>query len=215
VSLSDLSQALTAGTVLEDSDPVDVEWPPADMPAFQAGAAHPCSHPLDDEIPFEFCDGADDDHDGPPERGAGIKILAEGDELDVEMIEFVDHFEEVPDGSGDTVRGPDHEHLEAAAARIPKQIIETRSTSFSPGDPIGVLGNDLNPAAGPSRGDHRAESPGAGRHWIRADKGQQFSYLLPDRGHDIPQEARLQIQLKQIVDVWLGSAELKDGLQLV
>jgi hypothetical protein len=42
------------------------------------------------------------------------------------MIEFVEHLEEVPDGSGDTVRGPDQEHLEAAAARIPKQIIETR-----------------------------------------------------------------------------------------
>ena len=37
--------------------------------------------------------------------------------------------------------------------RIPKQIIETRPTSFSPGDPIGVLGNDLKtPLLG-----HRAE----------------------------------------------------------
>jgi hypothetical protein len=37
VGLSDAS----LGCVLEDGDPVDVEWPPADMPAFQAGAAHP------------------------------------------------------------------------------------------------------------------------------------------------------------------------------
>jgi hypothetical protein len=66
VGLSDLAQTLASVAVLEDSDPVDVEWPPADMPAFQAGAAHPCSHPLDDEIPFKFCDGADDDHDGRP-----------------------------------------------------------------------------------------------------------------------------------------------------
>jgi hypothetical protein len=44
---------------------------------------------------------------------------------------------------------------------------------------------------------------------------QQFSYLLLDRGHDITQEARLQIQLKQIVDIRFGSAELENGLQLV
>jgi hypothetical protein len=69
------------------------------------------------------------------------------------MVELVEHFEEVAHGPGDPVRGPDQEHLEAAAARIPKQIIETRPTSFSPGDPIGVLGNDLKtPLLG-----HRAE----------------------------------------------------------
>src|SRR5258707_10733167 len=151
--LGDLTQALAPSALLENSNPIDFEWPPADMPSLQPCAAHSCPHPFDDEIPFEFCDGADDDHDGPPERAACIKILAEADELDVEMIEFVEHLEEVPDGSGDPVRGPDQEHLEAAAARIPKQIIETRSTSFSPGDPIGVLGNDLKtPLLG-----HRAE----------------------------------------------------------
>ena len=40
MGLGDLSQALTAGTVLEDSDPVDVEWPRADMPSLKPGAAH-------------------------------------------------------------------------------------------------------------------------------------------------------------------------------
>jgi hypothetical protein len=59
------------------------------------------------------------------------------------MIEFVEHLEEVPDGSGDPIRGPYQENLESAAARIPKQVIQTRPTSFSPGDPVGVLGNDL------------------------------------------------------------------------
>jgi hypothetical protein len=88
-----------------------------------------------------------------PSGAAGIEVLAEADELDVEMVELVEHFEEVAHGPGDPVRGPDQEHLEAAAARIPKQIIETRPTSFSPGDPIGVLGNDLKtPLLG-----HRAE----------------------------------------------------------
>ena len=143
VGLGDLTQALTSSAVLEDSNPVDIEGPPADMPAFQSGPAHPCPHPLDDEVPFELGDRTDDDDNGPPQRAAGIKVLPEAHELDVEVVEFVEHLEEVPDGSGDPVGSPDQQHLEASAARIPKELIETRSTSFSPGDPIGVLGNDL------------------------------------------------------------------------
>jgi hypothetical protein len=40
MGLGDLAQALAPGAVLKDSYPVDVEWPPADMPPFQPGAAH-------------------------------------------------------------------------------------------------------------------------------------------------------------------------------
>ena len=123
MGLGDLCQVLTAIALLENSSPVDIEWPATDMPALQPCAGHSYPHPFDDEIPFEFCDGADDDHDGPSERAAGIKILAEADELDVEMVDLIQHFEEVADGPGDPVRGPDQEHLEAAASRIPKQIV--------------------------------------------------------------------------------------------
>ena len=86
MSFGYLTQALASSAFLKNSDPIDFEWPPADMSSLQPGAAHPCPHPFDDEIPFEFCDGADDDHDGPPEWPAGIKILAEANELDVEMV---------------------------------------------------------------------------------------------------------------------------------
>jgi hypothetical protein len=143
VCFGDLTEALASSALLEDRNPVDVERPPADMPAFQSGTAHTRPHPLDDEISLEFGDGPDDDDNGPPQRTSGIKIFTEAYELDVEMIEFVQHLEEVSDGSGDPIRGPDQQHLKAAAARISEQVIETRSTSFSPGDPVGVLGNDL------------------------------------------------------------------------
>jgi hypothetical protein len=139
----DLAQTLSACALLENSDPVDIERAPADVPPLQPGATHSCPHPFDDEIAFELSDGADDDDDGPPERASGIKVLAEADELDVEMVELIQHFEEVADGPGDPVRGPDQEYLEAAAACIPKQIIEARPASLRPRDPVSVLGNDL------------------------------------------------------------------------
>jgi hypothetical protein len=59
------------------------------------------------------------------------------------MIEFIEHLEEVPDGSSDPIRSPDKNHLEAAPAGIPKQLIETRTSGFRTRDPIGVLGDDL------------------------------------------------------------------------
>ena len=104
--LCDLVETLASSALLKNSNPVDIERPPADVPPLQPGATHSCPHPFDDEVPFEFCDSADDDDEGPSERAAGIKILAEADELDVEMVELIQHFEEVADGPGDPVRGP-------------------------------------------------------------------------------------------------------------
>ena len=113
------------------------------MPALQPGTAHPCPDPLDDEVAFQFCDGSDDDDNGPPERAAGIEIFAEADELDFQVVEFVQHFEEVPNGPGDPVRGPHQDYLEATTASIPKQVIEARPAGFRPREPVSVLGNDL------------------------------------------------------------------------
>jgi hypothetical protein len=95
-----ISQALASSAFLKNSDPIDFEWPPADMPSLQPSPAHPCPYSFDDEIPFEFCDSAEDDRDGPPEWPASIKILLEADELDVEMVELV---EEMAHGPGDPV----------------------------------------------------------------------------------------------------------------
>jgi hypothetical protein len=39
--------------------------------------------------------------------------------------------------------------------------------------------------------------------------------LLLDQGDDVQQVARLEIQLKQVIDVRFGSAEFDDGLELV
>ena len=59
------------------------------------------------------------------------------------MVELVQHFEEVPNGPGDPVRGLHQDYLEATTASIPKQVIEARPAGFRPRDPVSVLGNDL------------------------------------------------------------------------
>src|SRR5258708_39673712 len=111
--LGDLAQALAPSALMENGNAIDIERPPADMPSLQPGAAHSCPHPFDDEIPFEFCDCADDDHDGPPKRAAGIEVLAKPDELVVEMIEFVEHLEKVAQRRGHPYQDTNTAHPEA------------------------------------------------------------------------------------------------------
>jgi hypothetical protein len=72
-----------------------------------------------------------------------------------------------------------------------------------------------NPAYGISRGDRKAAFPDAAQHWIRADKELQFSYLPLDRGQDVTQVVRLQIQLEQVIDVRFRPAEFENSLQLI
>jgi hypothetical protein len=116
------------------------------MAALQFGAAHPGAYPLDDQVPLQLGDRADDDDDGPPQRAASVDVLPEADELDLQVIEFVEYFEEVADGAGEPVRRPYQHDVKPAAARIPHQFIETRALGLGPADLVGVLADDLIPA---------------------------------------------------------------------
>jgi len=103
VGLRDVDQAVSPVAVPEDSNPIDLDWPPADMPALQPGAAHPCPHPFDDEVAFQLGDRPDDDDDGASQRAARIDALPEADEFDIQPVQLIQHFEEVPDRAGDPV----------------------------------------------------------------------------------------------------------------
>ena len=78
-----LAQAVSALTIPEDRLAIESKWLASDVPAFEFGAPHAGAHPFDDQIAFEFSDGADDDHDGPAQRAAGVDLLAEADVLNV------------------------------------------------------------------------------------------------------------------------------------
>lgn len=57
--------------------------PDADVPAFKTSAPHAGPDTLDDQVAFEFGDGADDHNDGAAQGTARVDLLAEADELDV------------------------------------------------------------------------------------------------------------------------------------
>jgi hypothetical protein len=95
VSLGDFCQAHPAVSVQQDSRSINVQRTTSDLTVFEAGAPHARTYSLDDQIPFQLGDGTDDDDNGPAERPAGINIFPEADELYAEVVQFVEHFQEV------------------------------------------------------------------------------------------------------------------------
>jgi hypothetical protein len=113
------------------------------MLALKLGPPHARPDPLDDETPLKLGDDPDDHDDRPAQRAAGVDLLAERDELDVQPVQFVQDFEEVFSGPGDPVASPDQDDVEPAAAGIPHQAIETGPARFRAGDPVRELVYDL------------------------------------------------------------------------
>ena len=52
----DIGQAVASVAVPEDSNPVDLEWTLADMPALQPGPPHAGAHPFDDKVALQLGD---------------------------------------------------------------------------------------------------------------------------------------------------------------
>ncbi len=113
------------------------------MTTFELGPAHAGAHPLDNQVAFQFSNGADNRYDRPTQRAAGIDLLAEADKLDVEMIQFIQHFEEVFYRPGQPIGGPNQDHVETAAAGVGHHFVKTRAPGFGTADPICILRNDL------------------------------------------------------------------------
>ena len=132
--------------VPEDGSAVECERRATDVPAFQAGAPHAGADPLDDQVPFEFGDGANDDDDGAAQRPGGIDLLTEADELNPQVIQLVEHLEEVPSAPGEAIAGPDQQDVESTAASIPHHFIQPGPARLGAGYPVGILGDDLEAA---------------------------------------------------------------------
>jgi len=143
VSLRDLAQAQAAASIAEDGIAIKLERMTTDMSAFQPGAPHAGAHPLDDQVAFKLGHHADDGDNGTAQRAARIDLLAERNELDAEMVEFVEDFEEVFYRSGDPVRSPDQNDIEAAAAGIMHQIAEPRTASLGTADAVDIFADAL------------------------------------------------------------------------
>src|SRR3954471_5649832 len=107
VELGDLRQAVVIDfAVLDDPLAINVERLASQAAAFQACPAHTGAYALDDQRTLEFRNGTDDDHDGAAQRTSSIEVLAEADELDVEVAERVEQIKEILDRARQAIAGP-------------------------------------------------------------------------------------------------------------
>ena len=143
IAPGELAEALATLAVPQDGSAIEFEWFASDVPALEPGAAHAGAHPLDDQIAFQFGNRSDDDDDGPPQRTTGVDLLAEADELDVDSVQLIEHFEEVFHRAGDPIRSPDQQDIEAAAAGIAHHLIEPGPPYAGAAHPICILLDDL------------------------------------------------------------------------
>ena len=93
--------------------------------------------------PFQLRDGADDDDDRAAQRAGGVELFAKADELDIQAIEFIEHFEEVADAAGQPIAGPYQHNIELPAAGIGHHLVQTWPAGTCSGDAIGVALGDF------------------------------------------------------------------------
>src|SRR4051794_30352028 len=86
-----LAQALAVAAIADDGIAIEFKRPAADVAPFEPGAPHAGAHPLDNKVAFELGDGADDDYYGAAQRAAGVDLLAERNELDIQPVQLVEH----------------------------------------------------------------------------------------------------------------------------
>ena len=143
VALRQLAETVAPLTVPQDSVAIKNKWFTSDVAAFELGPPHAGPYSLDDQVSLEFGDGPDDDHNSPAQGTSRVDLLTEADELYVEPVEFVEHFEEVPHGPGDPIGSPDQDNVETAAAGIAHHGVESRALSFGSTDSVRKLLDDL------------------------------------------------------------------------
>jgi hypothetical protein len=143
VEFSHLGQAHTGSSIAKHTSAIDLEWSSPDVPSFKPGPAHAGPDPFDDQVALELGDGADDDHHGTAQRAPGVDILAEADELDSQVVELVQHLEEVADGASHAVEGPDQDDVETVLAGIGQQLIKPGPLRLGSGDHVAIFMLDL------------------------------------------------------------------------
>jgi hypothetical protein len=139
----DLRQGLPGTTVCNNLRSVDIHGTAANPAPFQFRTTHPSPNMLDDEAALQFGNRSDYDHHRSPEWSAGVDVLSEADELNPEVIQFIEHFQEMPHASGHPVECG-HEHdIEAVPPGIGHKLVEAGALGFRAANHIAIFMHDF------------------------------------------------------------------------
>jgi hypothetical protein len=143
VALGDLSQGHPTTTITDDLLPIDIQPSPTDPLPFELGPSHSGPNSFYDQTSFEFADSTNDDDHGATQWAGGIDVFSKTDEIDVQMIEVIEHFQEVPNRASHAVERPNHDYIEAMSPGVRHKPIQTGAFGLCSADRVGVLADNL------------------------------------------------------------------------
>lgn len=139
-------QAHPRATVFDNGSPVDVERCSADSPAFQFRSTHSSSNSLDDQTLFEFGNGTHNHDDRSTKRTGRVDIFPQTDELDVEVTQFVEHFQEMADTPGHPIESSNEHDVKTISSSIRQKLIKAWSLRLRTGNCVGIFVCDFKSA---------------------------------------------------------------------
>ena len=112
------SEAQTGLAITDDRDAVDIKRRSADAATVKLGSTHARADAFDYERPFELCHRRDDHDNGAAQRAVRVDRLALGQELDAEVVQFIEYLEEVLGTPGEAVTRPDKDDIKTTTVGI-------------------------------------------------------------------------------------------------
>ncbi len=148
---------------------------------------------------------------GPPVSMFSLKRH----ELDAEVVQLVEHFEEVPDRAGDPVAGPDQHDVELPRSGIFQHLVQAGAARFGAAEPVGIFLHDLKATlSGQARADRKAGFPGADPVSRRACRARRAASVLLQGQHVILHLADGCIEEAEATETGLRLIHFEQGFHL-
>jgi hypothetical protein len=127
VFLCNAGQGHPSEAVSNDFCTVNVERRTTNSSAFQFRSTHSSPDALDNERALQLGNRTDNHDYRTAQRASRVDIFAQADELDVEVAQFVEHFQEMADTPCHSIESSNEHDIEAMPPSIHQQLIEARS----------------------------------------------------------------------------------------
>jgi len=139
----DLSERHSRAPISHNLLSVDTKRNTTDVPALQSGSSHSSPNPFHDQIFLKLRNRTYDYNHRAAQWASGVNLFAKADEFDIEVIQFVENFEKMPDRTGHPIKSPDKHNIETVSPSIGHQFIKPRPFRFRTGNLIAVFGEYL------------------------------------------------------------------------
>jgi hypothetical protein len=125
---------------------IDLERRTTYSSTFQFRSSHPGFDSFDDQTLLELGNRTHNHDDRSTQWTGRVDIFADADELDLEVVQLVEHFQEMADISSDAVKRRNDHNVKSVSPSIRQQLIESTSFGLRAGNCVGILTHNFKSA---------------------------------------------------------------------